>query len=328
MRYFYDDQLNELAISLLEFSKEKAKEESVFPWMILRKKAIIGICAERPKSIEELLALPIPLSKNTIQKYGKEIVGIVCDTIVEDDIKEIIESETVAETDSVEVAERTKQIDSNGIITIKQEGFYYSVSGNDALIFNHYFGYKLYGKNILRTGFPVAGEKTVLGKLDALSMNYDLLDKDGNIVVSKRFENNLYEIMSVSGEGIINEDRSPKVQPIKMNFKDKMEYYSGILNGLSDGVNVVTGEMVEGLDPEIKLQLLEMSKYFEQRLKSKERQEEKYPQQGQKWSQEEDEQLLSEYREGKTIKEISEIHNRSNGAIRSRLLGLGVLEHK
>ena len=76
MRYFYDDQLNELAISLLEFSKEKAKEESVFPWMILRKKAIIGICAERPKSIEELLALPIPLSKNTIQKYGKEIVGI------------------------------------------------------------------------------------------------------------------------------------------------------------------------------------------------------------------------------------------------------------
>ena len=113
-----------------------------------------------------------------------------------------------------------------------------------------------------------------------------------------------------------------------MNFKDKMEYYSGILNGLSDGVNVVTGEMVEGLDPEIKLQLLEMSKYFEQRLKSKERQEEKYPQQGQKWSQEEDEQLLSEYREGKTIKEISEIHNRSNGAIRSRLLGLGVLEHK
>ena len=27
----------------------------------------------------------------------------------------------------------------------------------------------------------MAGEKTVLGKLDALSMNYDLLDKDGNL---------------------------------------------------------------------------------------------------------------------------------------------------
>ena len=132
----------------------------------------------------------------------------------------------------------------------------------------------------------------------------------------------------MNGATIINEDRLPKVQPIKMNLKDKMEYYSGILNGLSEGVNVVTGEMVDGLDPEIKLQLLEMSKYFDQRLKSKERQEEKYSQHGQKWSQEEDEQLLSEYREGKTIKEISEIHSRSYGAIRSRLLGLGVLEHK
>ena len=158
-------------------------------------------------------------------------------------------------------------------------------------------------------------------------MNYDLLDKDGNVVASKRFENNLYETISVNGEGIINEDRSPKVQPIKMSFKDKMEYYSGILNGLSEGVNVVTGEMVEGLDPEIKLQLLEMSKYFDQRLKAKERQGEKYTQQGQKWSQEEDDQLLAEYREGKSIKEISEIHSRSNGAIRSRLLGLGVLEN-
>ena len=328
MRYFYDDQLNKLAVELFAFSKEKAKEESIFPWMILRKKAIIGICAERPKSIEELLALPIPLGKNTIQKYGKEIVDMVCDTIVEDDIEETIESVAVSETDSVETVEPTKQIDHNGIITIKQEGFYYSVSGNDALIFNHYFGYKLYGKNILRTGFPVVGEKTVLAKLDALSMNYDLFDKDGNIVVSKRFENNLYEIISMNGATIINEDRLPKVQPIKMNFKEKMEYYSGILNGLSEGVNVVTGEMIDGLDPEIKLQLLEMSKYFDQRLKSKERQEDKYSQQGQKWSQEEDEQLLSEYREGKTIKEISEIHSRSNGAIRSRLLGLGVLEHK
>ena len=128
MRYFYDDKLNELAISLLEFSKEKAKEENIFPWMILRKKAILGICAERPQSIEELLALPISLSKSTIQKYGKEIVDIVCETIVEDDVEETIESEIVAESDTVEVEAPKKQIDPNGIIRIKQEVFYYSVS--------------------------------------------------------------------------------------------------------------------------------------------------------------------------------------------------------
>ena len=39
----------------------------------------------------------------------------------------------------------------------------------------------------------------------------------------------------------------------------------------------------------------------------------------QSWSQEEDQQLIREHEEGKTIKEMSEIHKRTYGAIRSRL---------
>ena len=44
----------------------------------------------------------------------------------------------------------------------------------------------------------------------------------------------------------------------------------------------------------------------------------------QSWSEKEDQQLIREYEEGKTTKEMSEIHKRTQGAIRSRLKKLGL----
>ncbi len=43
----------------------------------------------------------------------------------------------------------------------------------------------------------------------------------------------------------------------------------------------------------------------------------------QSWSEKEDQQLVREYEDGKTIREMSEIHRRTSGAIRSRLKKLG-----
>ena len=45
----------------------------------------------------------------------------------------------------------SNNIDSQGVMIIKQGGCYYNVSGNDALILNKYLGYKLYGINQYRT---------------------------------------------------------------------------------------------------------------------------------------------------------------------------------
>ncbi len=315
MKKFSDERLNELALALRRFAEKQAVIENTVYWKILRNKVIVSICKNLPTSIKEFSTKGVLIGKKKLEKYGPQIVEIVC-RCLEDG------QEPTAQDIAAEWGTR-KQPD--GIMIIKQAGFYYSVSGNDALILHKYFGYKLYGKNILRTGFPVAGEKKVLRRLDNLSINYDLLDKVGNVVVSKRFENNLYEIISMREAAAMDEEQSIKVQPTKMSSKEKMAYYIGMLNGLSEGVNVITGEMVDGLDPEIKSRLLEISKYFEQRLRLKEKQEVMYPQQGQRWTEEEDEQLLSEYHEGQSIKEISEIHNRSQGAIRSRLLSLGVL---
>jgi hypothetical protein len=67
-----------------------------------------------------------------------------------------------------------------------------------------------------------------------------------------------------------------------------------------------------------------MSLYFDSKLKSKEKLEEKYPKSGSKWTEAEDDQLLEKYNQGKTVKELSMIFLRSEGSIRSRLIKLGI----
>ena len=220
-------------------------------------------------------------------------------------------------------------INPKGVLIIRQGGYYYNVSGNDALILNKYLGYKLYGVKKFRTGFPVSAEKTVLKKLDTLEMNYDLIDKTEKVLVSKRFEQNRYEIIDPEYpiKGVASDLEEPQkiLKNKKKSFKEKLSQYIDILQGLSEGVNILTGEVVKDLDKELKLYLFEMSLYFDNKLKSKEKLEEKYPQHGKKWTEEEDEQLLSEYKQGKTVKELSSIHQRGEGSVRSRLIKLGVL---
>ena len=78
-------------------------------------------------------------------------------------------------------------------MTIEQNGFFYNVSGNDALILNKHFGYKLYGTDTPRTGFPVSKSKKIFRKLDKLGIDYDVFDKNKDIVSVKRFAKNRYE---------------------------------------------------------------------------------------------------------------------------------------
>lgn len=218
-------------------------------------------------------------------------------------------------------------INKNGSIYIKQGGFYYNVSGNDALILNKYLGYKLYGVNQFRTGFPVNGQDTVLKKIDKLHMNYEVYDQNGYCVANKEFADNCYEIidpanaMQITGESSQNEGKEYK----KTSSTSKFQNYISILESLSEGVNFSTGEIIEGLDEELKSYLFEIAIYFDTMLKNKEKFKASNPNQGKPWSIEEDEQLLFEYKNGKSISDICEIHGRSHGSIRSRLLKLGVL---
>jgi hypothetical protein len=212
-------------------------------------------------------------------------------------------------------------INKNGSIYIKQGGFYYNVSGNDALILNKYLGYKLYGVNQFRTGFPVNGQDTVLKKIDKLHMNYEVYDQDGCCVTHKEFEDNCYEIidpantMQITGESSQNEGKEYK----KISSTGKFQNYISILESLSEGINFATGEIIEGLDEELKDYLLEIAMYFDTMLKNKEKFKSNNPSQGKRWTKEEEEQLINEFNSGIEIKEIAKIHQRSFGSVFIRL---------
>ena len=188
----------------------------------------------------------------------------------------------------------------NNVILIKQEGCFYSVSNNDALIFNKYLGYKLYGKKKIKTGFHINKLEIVLEKIDKIGMDYDIIDKKGNIVASKRFPFGVYEVIDTNicspNTNMKNENNEAK---ISIGFKEKYEYYKNILKGLSNGCNAFTGELILGIDEELKNACLEMSKYFEDRIKSKEIKDRKIPNHNKKWTKLDDELLLKEYKSGK-----------------------------
>lgn len=192
------------------------------------------------------------------------------------------------------------------VIRIRENKDFYNVIGNDALIFNKYFGYKLYGAKVPRTGFPKGGLNKIIGKLDDLSIDYDVINGDGMITVSRRFETNKYEVI---------EDTAKK--PI-VNKNSRINDYKSVLVGLSEGVNVITGEIIVGIDFQMKSKLCEIADYLSNRSKLEEKKK-TFPNQGAPWSIDEDEQLFREFRNGLSVKEISRIHGRSSGAIESRL---------
>jgi hypothetical protein len=307
MRYFKNEVLNGLALELRDFAEKQAVAENTTFWKILRNKTIVSICNHLPRSIDDFSAKKILIGKQKIDKYGEQIIEIVS---------------KYCENEPPKTTNRSIVTYQKGVMIIKQGGFYYGVSGNDALLLNKHLGYKLFGVKTVRTGFPVSGEATVLKKLDSLSIDYDLINQVGDVIVSRRFDNNRYEIIEQSNPNGIEIPDCKKI--VKKPFKERIGAYIDILQGLSEGVDVLSGEVVEGLCDDLKLELFEMSMYFDERLKAKETLEKKHPNQGQKWTLEEDQQLLTEFKEGKTVKEISDIHQRNIGAIRSRLLKLGV----
>ena len=215
----------------------------------------------------------------------------------------------------------TNGSDPNGIIRIKQEGFFYSVYDNDALILQKHFGYKLFGVKRPKTGFPVAGLNSVAEKIKLLQMNYDIVDKEGNIIASERFENNAYEVIASDEYPTTPEE----AKPAKATYEETLKTYINVLRGLSEGTNALTGEIIPSLDTDLKVYCLEMAKHFENKLKVKERIAEKYPNIGKKWTAEDDELLLKEYNGGKDINGLAEMFKRSTGSIRSRLLKAGAI---
>ena len=216
-------------------------------------------------------------------------------------------------------------VDPNGVMILKQEGYYYSATGNDALILNKYLGYNLYGVNTFKTGVPINVVDSVLKKIDVLGMDYDILDKNKNRIVSKRFHSNGYEVFEPS-EYPEKPIRSSKSKSKKLQKKMILQTYIHVLEGLSEGCNYFTGETIADLDVELKGYCFEMAMFFSEKLKAREKNDLANPNHGQIWTEEESAEVLAEYKQGVSIEEISKKFGRSKGSIRSRLIKEMIVE--
>ena len=164
----------------------------------------------------------------------------------------------------------------------------------------------------------------MLRKIDTFSINYDVYSQTGELIISKRFPKNCYEVIDNSFYPLTTVEKNIEVKSKPKGRK--IEDYFKTLEFLSDAINPYTGEIISGIDEDLKKDIFEILLYFNNKVKYQKSLKEKFSNMGNKWTQEEDSQLISEYKNKLTFKQIAEIHNRSTGAIRSRLLKLNVIE--
>lgn len=100
-----------------------------------------------------------------------------------------------------------------------------------------------------------------------------------------------------------------------------------LLTSLADGVDPDTGEIFDDESPYQKpdiIRALYVAISTLEKQKGRDSRSRRLPNNaGRPWSQDEDEQLTSEFDNNTTISECAKIHQRTIGAIRSRLLKLG-----
>lgn len=78
-------------------------------------------------------------------------------------------------------------------LVMVQSGNFYEVYGEDSLIFNMIFGYKIKRvSDSFRVGFPLIALTKVTNKLNELKINYVIIDKSN--LDKRRFNKNYYEI--------------------------------------------------------------------------------------------------------------------------------------
>lgn len=89
-----------------------------------------------------------------------------------------------------EVYNNNKLIYKNYILLIKSGNFYLSFN-NDATILNNFFNYKInFISDYIKVGFPEKSLYKVLTKLDKMSINHLVIDKE--IILKQKYKNNNY----------------------------------------------------------------------------------------------------------------------------------------
>lgn len=109
----------------------------------------------------------------------------------------------------------------------------------------------------------------------------------------------------------------------------KYEEYREIIQLLSEGIHPFTGETF-GYDhicqnSNITRALMAAVKALEKDINRQKRKKDSPIKGGQRWSEEEDKELMIRFNDGVSLKELADIFQRTVGSIRSRLLNYGIL---
>jgi hypothetical protein len=104
-----------------------------------------------------------------------------------------------------------------------------------------------------------------------------------------------------------------------------------IIKLLADGVNPLNGEVFDQNSPYCQPQIIRAlytTLYeLDRSTQSSKRPKKNLPEKaGQSWSEEEEISLITAFDEGTSIKDLAQIHQRTEGAISSRLMKLGKLQ--
>lgn len=100
-----------------------------------------------------------------------------------------------------------------------------------------------------------------------------------------------------------------------------------IIRALADGINPITGEVLEEdslcQNPQIIRALFAAAQALEKPQERPKREENLPANAGQSWESEEEQRLCAEFDAGLSVNQLAQKHQRTNGSIQSRLVKLG-----
>ena len=204
-------------------------------------------------------------------------------------------------------------------LVLTHAGLYYMAWGRSAEVLNEVLDYKLaYTKknNVPYTGGPNLDR--IIEALNANHINY-LVVEYGKIAEKREFE--YCDEVFYRSEDFSSSSKAKKEDAF--TDEEKLQAIDALING----VDPITGEILEEdhlINEDIVKALLLTAQTAI--TKRQERENSKKPSAGARWTDEEDQQLVEEYRNKMPIKEIAEKHERSESSIRSRIIKLALVE--
>lgn len=203
-------------------------------------------------------------------------------------------------------------------LVLTHTGYFYMSWGRAAEVLNEILNYTLaYSK---KGNVPYTGGTSLEIIEDALQsncINYIVVDK-GQIIEKCEYET--CDEIFYRKEDFPSSTRSDKYADISDD--EKLQ----VIDALLRGIDPSTGELLDEdhfvNEDVVKAVLMTALHAIERK---QEREKNKKPSSGARWTEEEDERLVEEYNSNMPITEIAEMHGRSTGSIQSRLLKLALI---